>query len=319
MDNDGLAAARETETRLITLILISFMLAACASSSEIPPWFDGLQRQPVHTVTVKGSRIAYLDAGGGPPVILIHGFGGSMWQWEYQLAALAPHARVITPDLPGSGLSDKPESAYTPDEMVASFRGFMDAVGIQKAVLVGNSMGAGLAIGMALAHPERVERLVLIGGLPKGVREKLASPLFKRAIDTSAPIWLIRFGNWLFGRWVTGDVLEEIVYDHGLLTQAVIERSVRNRQQPGLIRAVMATARSLPLWERGFALRIGEISCPTLVIWGAEDKVFPPEVGRELQRTIKSASFALVPKAGHIPQWEQPEVVNPLLITFLKP
>jgi pimeloyl-ACP methyl ester carboxylesterase len=319
MDKYGLTAPCVMDAWLITPIAVSFMLTACASTSDIPPWFDGLQRQPVHTVTVNGTRIAYLDAGGGPPVILIHGFGGSMWQWEYQQAALAPHYRVITLDLPGSGLSDKPESAYTPAEMVASFRGFMDALGIQKAVLVGNSMGAGLAIGMALAQPDRVDRLVLIGGLPKGVREKMASPLFKRAIDTSAPVWLIRFGNWLFGRWVTGDVLKEIVHDHSRLTQAVIDRSAQNRKQPGLIRAVMATARSLPLWEQGFALRIGEISRPTLVIWGEEDKVFPPEVGRELHRMIKDASFALVPRAGHIPQWEQPETVNSLLITFLKP
>ena len=319
MDKYGLAAPGVTEARLITLISISFMLTACASSSEIPPWFDGLQRQPVHTVTVNGTRIAYLDAGGGPPVILIHGFGGSMWQWEYQQAALAPYYRVITPDIPGSGLSDKPNIDYTPDELVVFFLGFMNALGIHKAVLVGNSMGAGLAIGTALAHPDRVDRLVLIGGLPKGVREKLASPLFKRAIDTSVPVWLIRFGNWLFGRWVTEDVLKEIIHDHGRLTPAVIERSVQNRKRPGLIRAVMATARSLPLWEQGFALRIGEISHPTLVIWGEQDKVFPPEVGRELHRTIQGASFALVPRAGHIPQWEQPEAVNSLLITFLKP
>ena len=305
--------------RCTASLSLMVMLTACASPPEIPPWFDGLQRQPVHTVTVRGSRIAYLDAGGGPPVILIHGFGGSMWQWEYQQTTLAPHYRVLTPDLPGSGLSDKPDIDYTPDQQVAYFLGFMDALKIQKAVLVGNSMGAGVAMGMALAHPDRVERLVLIGGLPAGVREKLASPMFKRAIDTSAPVWLIRFGNWLFGRWVTGDVLEEIVYDHGLLTEAVIERSVRNRKQPGLIRAVMATARSLRLWEQGFALRIGEINRPTLVIWGEQDKVFPAQVGRELHQAIKGSTFALVPKAGHIPQWEQPETVNSLLITFLKP
>jgi len=304
--------------RCLASLLLMIMLAACASPSEIPPWLEGFQRQPVHTVTVNGTRIAYLDAGGGPPVILIHGFGGSMWQWEYQQSSLAPYYRVITPDLPGSGLSDKPEIAYTPDEMVAYLRGFLDALGIQKAVLVGNSMGAGLAIGIAVAHPDRVERLVLIGGLPNGVREKLASPLFKRAIDTSAPVWLIRFGNWLAGRWVTEDVLKEIVHDHSRLTQVVIERAYQNRKRPGLIRAVMAMARNLPRWEQGFALRIGEINRPTLVIWGEQDKVFPPEVGRELHRTIKGASFALVPKAGHIPQWEQPETVNSLLLTFLE-
>ena len=304
--------------RFRSLLLLPILLTACAASSEIPPWFDGLQRQPVHTVTVNGIRIAYLDAGGGQPVILVHGFGGSLWQWEYQQAALASHYRVITLDLPGSGLSDKPDIAYTPDEMVAFLRGFMDALGIPKAGLVGNSMGAGLVISMTLAHPDRVDRIVLISGLPKGVREKLTGPLIKRAVETSAPVWLIRFGNWLAGRWVTEDVLKEIVHDHSRITPAVIERSVQNRTRPGLIPAAMATVRNLPLWEQGFALRIGEISRPTLVIWGEQDKVFPPEVGRELQSTIKGSSFALIPRAGHIPQWEQPEAVNSLLITFLK-
>ncbi len=301
------------------LILFPILLASCAASSEIPPWFDGLQRQPVHTVTVNGSRIAYLDAGGGPPVILVHGFGGSLWQWEYQQAPLASHYRVITLDLPGSGLSDKPDLAYTPDEMIAFFRGFMDALGIQKAALVGNSMGGGLVIGMAVTHPERVDRVVLISGMPKGVREKLTGRLTRRAVETSAPVWLIRLGNWLTGRWVTEDLLQEIVYDHSLLTQAVIERSYQNRQRPGLISPLITMARTLPLWEQGLARRIGEIRQPTLVIWGEQDEVFPPEVGRELQTTIKGASFALVPKAGHIPQWEQPDAVNQLLITFLKP
>ncbi len=305
--------------RVRSLLLFPILLTACAASSEIPPWFDGLQRQPVHIVTVNGTRIAYLDIGGGPPVILVHGFGGSLWQWEYQQTPLASHHRVITLDLPGSGLSDKPDIAYTPDEMLAFFRGFMDALGIQKAVLVGNSMGGGLVIGMAVAHPERVDRIVLISGMPKGVREKLTGRLTRRAVETSAPVWLIRLGNWLAGRWLTEDVLQEIVYDHSLLTPAVIERSYRNRQQPGLISPLMTMARNLPLWEQGFARRIGEIRQSALVIWGEQDEVFPLEVGRELQATIKGAAFALVPKAGHIPQWEQPDVVNQLLITFLKP
>ena len=305
--------------RVRSLLLLPLLVNACAASSEIPPWFDGLQRQPVHTVTVNGTRLAYLDTGGGPPVILVHGFGGSLWQWEYQQAPLAAHYRVITLDLPGSGFSDKPDLAYTPDEMLTFLYGFMDALRIQKAALVGNSMGGGIVIGMAVTHPERVDRVVLISGMPKGVREKLTGRLTRRAVETSAPVWLIRFGNWLAGRWVTEDVLQEIVYDHSLLTPAVIERSYQNRQRPGLIAPLMTMARNLSLWEQGLARRIGEIRQPTLVVWGEQDEVFPPEVGRELQATIKGASFALVPKAGHIPQWEQPDVVNQLLITFLKP
>ena len=242
-----------------------------------------------------------------------------MWQWEYQQDMLAAQHRVLTLDLPGSGLSDKPDLAYTPDELVAFITGFMDALGIRNAALVGNSVGGGLAVGMALTHPDRVDRIVLIGGLPKGVREKLTGPLTRRAVETSMPVWLIRFGNWLAGRWVTENALKEIVHDHSRLTPAVIERSYRNRRRPGLIPALMAMARSLPLWEQGFAPRIGEVRHPTLVLWGQQDKVFPPEVGREMQSAIKGSSFVLIPQAGHMPQWEQPETVNPLLLTFLKP
>src|SRR5574340_590834 len=119
----------------------------------------------------------------GPPLILIHGYGGSMWQWEYQQTPLAAHFRVITPDLIGSGLSDKPDLDYRPEELIESVRGLMDRLGLPTATLVGNSMGGGVAIGMALTHPELVDRLVLIDGLPDHVHDRLASPLMRRAIE----------------------------------------------------------------------------------------------------------------------------------------
>jgi pimeloyl-ACP methyl ester carboxylesterase len=202
--------------------------------------------------------------------------------------------------------------------MLAFFTAFMDAVGAPKASLVGNSMGGGLAIGMALTHPEKVDRLVLIGGLPAHVRENLISPMTKRAIDTRAPIWLIELGNWLLGRGTTEDVLKEMVYDHSKLTPAVIERSYRNRQRPGMIPPIIAQARTLPAWESGFALRLGEIRHQTLIIWGQEDEVFPPKVGQEMARTIPGSALEIIPQAGHITQWERPELVNPLLLRFLQ-
>jgi pimeloyl-ACP methyl ester carboxylesterase len=283
----------------------------------MPLWFDSIQRLPIKTVMVNGDRIAYLDVGAGPPVILVHGFGGSLWQWEYQQAALSASHRVITLDLLGSGLSDKPDIAYTPTEMVEFLRGFMDAVGVPRASLVGNSMGGGLVIGLALTYPDRADRLVLIGGLPDHVKDRLASPLIRRSVETSAPTWLVRFGNWLLGRGVTESVLKEIVHDHSLLTPAVIERSYRNRRQPGLIAAIMAMPKSLPLWEEGFAKRFGEIRQPTLIIWGKEDRVFPLQAGWDLHAAIPGSTFASIPEAGHIPQWERPDLVNPALLQFL--
>jgi len=294
-------------------------MTACSSPSSIPAQFEAIERIPIHTVLVHDQRIAYLDVGAGLPVILIHGFGGSMWQWEQQQHALSQHLRVLTLDLPGAGLSDKPEIDYRPDQMLDFFVGFMDAVKIQQATLVGNSMGAGLAIGMALAHPTRVAKLVLIDGLPQHVMEKLTSPSVRRALETSAPSWLVSFGNMLFGGLMIESVLREIVYDPALLTPAVIERSNRNRQRPGLIKPIMTVRENLLLWESGFATRVGEITHSTLVIWGEEDRVFPIAVGDELHQTIKGSRFIRIPKAGHIPQWERPDLVNQELITFIQP
>lgn len=302
---------------LITFGLIVVIMAACTSSTPIPPYFEAFERIPIKTVSVKGQRIAYLDVGQGQPVILIHGFGGSMWQWEHQQTPLSAQVRLITPDLIGSGLSDKPDIEYLPEQMLEYFVGFMDALQTRQAMLVGNSMGAGLAIGMALAHPDRVSQLILIDGLPANVRDKLTSPSIKRALNTSAPSWIVSFGNWLFGGFMIESILREIVHDPALLTPAVIERSNRNRQRPGLIAPTMSARDNLPLWEAGFAKRIGEITQPTLILWGEEDRVFPIGVGEELQRTIKGSSLVRIPQAGHIPQWERPDPVNQAMIEFL--
>src|SRR5258706_15839738 len=95
-------ACRQPHVALFVLILMCHLMTACSSSSSIPAQFDAIERMPIHTVLVHNQRIAYLDVGTGPPVILIHGFGGSMWQWEYQQHALSQGFRVLTLDLPGA-------------------------------------------------------------------------------------------------------------------------------------------------------------------------------------------------------------------------
>ncbi|MEY4526901.1 MAG: hypothetical protein RL768_620 [Nitrospirota bacterium] len=295
------------------------MLGSCTTADPLPPWFDSIERLPLNSITVKGHRIAYLDQGQGPPVILIHGFGGSMWQWEYQQAALAGQFRVITPDLLGAGLSDKPEIEYRPDQLMEFLTGFMDALHIPQAVMIGNSMGAGLAIGLALDYPTRVSALILIDGLPARVMDHLGSPSLRRALTTPAPSWIVSVGNWLFGGSLLESTLREFIHDPALLTQAVLDRSNRNRQRPGLFRALLTVGTNLPLWERDFAPRIGTITHRTLIIWGEEDRVFPIKAGDELHQMIARSQYIRVPNAGHIPQWEQPDVVNAKILSFLQP
>lgn len=308
----------------LILCLVSYLMTACAPPSQIPPYFETLERTPIEripikTVLVHDQRIAYLDIGTGPPVILIHGFGGSMWQWEHQQHALSQHFRTLTLDLPGSGLSDKPDIDYLPDQMLDFCIGFMDALEIPQATLVGNSMGAGLAIGMALTHPARIDKLVLIDGLPSHVKAKLTSRSFRQALESGAPSWLVSFGNWLFGGLVTESVLKEIVHDHRLLTPAVIERSNRNRRRPGIIKPLMAARNALPSWEADFAPRLSSIAHPTMIIWGEYDRLFPMAVGEELHHRIRGSTLVRVPDAGHMPQWERPDLVNRSLIAYIQP
>lgn len=300
-------------------MLLVVLLSACANDHSIPPWFDSIHRLPVRTVQVDGQRIAYLDQGHGSPVVLVHGLGGTLWNWEYQQVPLSASHRVITLDLIGSGYSDKPDIDYRPEQVVEFLRGFMDALKIQRASLVGNSMGAGVVSAMALAHPSRVDRLVLIGGFPSGVRDKLGDTYVKTAVESRAPVWLVEVGNWFAGRGMTRAVLSELIHDQALLTAVVVERSYQNRRRSGLIPPLIRLTRNLELWEQGYALRLHEIQRPTLVLWGREDRVFPPEVGRALHDRIAGSRFELIPDAGHMPQWERPEVVNAILLDFLRP
>lgn len=302
----------------IPLVVTWALMTGCSSSRDLPPWFDQIQRLPILSVTVEGQRLAYLDQGQGPPVVLLHGFGGSMWQWEYQQQELSAGHRLITLDLLGSGLSDKPDIDYRPDRLVEFFRGFLDELHIEQASLVGNSMGAGLAAAFALTYPDRVDRIVLISGLPPGVRSKLASPLMKRAVETRVPAWLAELGNRLFGSEATEKVLKEIVFDHRLLTPAVLERSKRNRRRPGIIAPLMSLRDHLPEWESDFARRLSELSKPALILWGEQDRLFPPKVALEMHALIPHSTLQMIPNAGHIPQWEQPTLVNGYLRAFLK-
>ena len=284
----------------------------------LPPWVELIQRVPFQTIQVNEHRVAYLDIGEGKPVILIHGFGGSMWQWEYQYLELATSYRVIIPDLIGSGLSDKPETIYSPERLVQFFREFMKRLEIQQATLIGNSMGAGLAMAMALDHPEQVDRLVLISGFPAKVEGSVASPQFRRFLIHRPPLWLATIGNRMAGKGTTERLLKEIIYQPELVSPSVIERSFQNRHRGGLLTPLYSLLDHMDNWEERYGKRLANIPHPTLLLWGEYDRVFPLEVGRQVSSLLPQAEWHMIPQSGHLPQWEQPQVVNPLVLSFLE-
>lgn len=193
----------------------------------------------------------------------------------------------------------------------------MDNLGLERATLVGNSLGAGLALGMALRYPARVGRLILISGFPANISQTLTSDHYKRLINHRPPIWLAKVGNWLWGRWLTQMTLEEIIYNQELVTSSIIERSYQNRQNSDIINPLFSLLDHLNEWEEEFGPRLDHVHHSALIIWGSKDRLFPPTVGKDLHQTISHSSFHVIQEAGHIPQWEKPNQVNALIGTFL--
>ncbi|MDH5585700.1 MAG: alpha/beta fold hydrolase [Nitrospirota bacterium] len=282
-----------------------------------PSSVELIQRVPFQTIQINHHRIAYLEAGQGKPVILIHGFGGSMWQWEYQYLPLAQSHRVIIPDLIGSGLSDKPETSYSPEQLVQFFLDFMDSLEITRATLIGNSMGAGLAMALALDYPDRVDQLILISGFPPQIEPSVASPQYRRFLYHRPPLWLATLGNHLAGRRTTERFLKEIVYKPELISDTVIERSFQNRQRGGLLSPLYSLLDHIDIWDNHYGYRLGTIPHPTLLLWGDHDRIFPLEVGKQLHRLLPHAEWHIIAESGHLPQWERPQEVNPLILSFL--
>ncbi len=240
-----------------------------------------------------------------------------MWHWEHQQVALARSCRLITPDLLGSGLSEKPERMYSPAFLLDTFLTFMDNLHIQKATLIGSSMGAGLAIGMSLEHPDRVTSLVLIGGFPANLLDNMQSSRTRQFIKHRPALWLSKLGSRITGRWSIKRILKEIIHDQALISPMVVERVHRLRFQPGFFSAMYSQLDQIPEWETTFAPRLTDISHSTLILWGAHDQIFPLSVGQTLQTTIPGSSFLVAPDSGHLPQWEDPGFVNRALVQFL--
>ncbi|GJL61468.1 MAG: alpha/beta hydrolase [Nitrospirales bacterium] len=282
-----------------------------------PPLIESIQRIPLQTVNIDGHNIAYLDTGNGPPLLLIHGLGGAIWNWEHQQFALSSQYRVITIDLLGSGMSDKPDIDYSPSMFTTFFLKFMNTLDIEKATLVGNSMGAGLAMAIALTQPDRVNALVLISGFPSTFKESIHSPLYQRYLERRPPLWLAKIGNWVAGRWATKKVLEEILYDVTLLTPIVIERSYLNRIHTDVLTPIYSLLEHMKEWEIQYGAHLQKIEHPTLILWGAEDQVFHPAIGERLHERLPQTTWRLIPHAGHLLQWEKPEPVNAAIRDFL--
>jgi len=261
-------------------------------------------------VVVDGTRIRYIDAGRGAPVVFLHGLGASMYAWRKNLGAVAAAGfRVIAFDNRGFGLSDKPPGPYDNAAYARLAIALMDSLGLSDAVLVGHSMGGAIAAEVAIQYPQRVRGLILVGSAGLGAREPL----------------LFRVGRWpvlgpallaFRGRGLTARLLKSTYSDPGKVTEADVDQYYAPVALPDYGRALRGALRQFHF--DGLEGRLDRIAAPTVVLWGEEDRWVPLRLGRALASGVTRSAFLSVPRAGHSVQEEAPDEVNHLLIRFLK-
>jgi len=231
---------------------------------------------------------------GGPALILIHGAGGSHLHWPAALRRM-PGATVYAVDLPGHGRSEGPGREHIED-YVADIVRFMDAVGVSRGVLVGHSMGGAIAQMTALMAPERVAGLVLVG---TGARLRVAPALLDGILQDA------RGALALITEWAWGPEADPAMVARG--------RQMMARVNPRVVWGDFAACDRFDIRER-----VGEITAPTLVITGSEDRMTPPKFGQWLAERIPGARFVLVKGAGHMVMLEKPDQVASAVREWLK-
>lgn len=280
------------------------------NSQPLDVWAE--QHAPGRFVELKGRRTHYLVRGDGPPVILVHGFNMDGYTWRENVDSLAAHFRVFVPDLWGLGFSTRTHLDYGYSLFAEQLALFMDAMGLERASLVGHSMGGGTSIVFALAQPERVERVALVDSV--GVPEKL--PLRAKLFQ------LPRLPEFLLGLNTNAvrrkNLQDYWVYDNERLTDAVFADFTRFRKIERSTEVLLDILRkqffnTLPDEIRAF----GALGKPTFIFWGRADATVPLSSGETMHRLLPGSRLEVFDAAAHMPNFDHPERFNRQLIDFL--
>jgi pimeloyl-ACP methyl ester carboxylesterase len=252
--------------------------------------------------------------------ILLHGFGSSLATWNKVMGDLGEYGRVIAFDRPAFGLTERPlpgnwegTNPYSPEGQVELTLGLMDELGVDKAVLVGNSAGGTIAAQLALEHPERVAGLILVdaaiyqgGGAPAWVRPFLYTPQMNRL----GPLFMRQFAgepgaNFLRSAWSNPENIPESTWE------SYREPLRVNDWDKALWELTKASRRP------NFANNLASLNVPTLVLSGADDQIVSLQLSERLSQAIPNAKFVQFPACGHMPQEECPEPFTEAVTTWL--
>lgn len=269
--------------------------------------------------TIHGYRRAFVHAGEGPALLLIHGIGDSSETWRELIPALARHYTVVAPDLLGHGSSDKPRADYAIAAYACGMRDLLGVLGIDEVTVVGHSLGGGVAMQFAYQFPERCQRLILVGsgGVGREVHPMLrlcatpgTGPLL--ALLNSPPVRLL--GRTLFSAVKRlGTDLGRDADDLIRTFDALPDATARSAFLRTLRAAVDWRGQVITLLDRCYLTQ----GMPTLLVWGGRDPIIPVEHGRIAHLAMPGSRLEVFPQAGHFPHHTDPERFIALLREFV--
>jgi pimeloyl-ACP methyl ester carboxylesterase len=284
--------------------------------SDNPNWRDIDWREHLHQVEIAGRRANYVDFGSGErePLVLVHGLGGQWQNWLENIPRLGQERRVIAPDLPGHGVSEMPADRIS----IPGYGRFVDALceklGLSTIALVGNSMGGFVAAETAIQFPNLVERLALVSAAGITSANVLSAPAMTVGrIATAITAYTAARHQAIARRPVTRHFALALVARHPskLKYDLAWEGLFKGTGKPGFDDALRACI------SYDYRDRLGEISCPTLIVWGEKDSVVSVEDAHEYERLIPGSEKVVMEDTGHVSQLERPVVFNRTLLEFL--
>ena len=273
-------------------------------------WSRYLRRETVH-----GEDIAYVDMGAGaePPIVFIHGLAGKWENWLENLPRVTQERRAIALDLPGFGESPMPREEIAISRYADLVEGLLSVLGVERVVLVGNSMGGFIAAEMAIRYPERCDRLVLAAsaGISIANLQKRPTLTGARVAGAISAVTLAR-RRAVVARPRLRHLAMSFVIRHPSRVRPDLLLEIAPRSNaPGFMPALEA------LLEYDHRDRLPEIRCPTLIVWGREDVLVPVADADEFERLLPDARKVVFDETGHVPMLERPAAFNDCLMRFV--
>jgi len=279
-----------------------------------------LQDMELREITIHDQRITYRSAGTGPVLLLIHGMAGSATTWRGVMRGLAQRFTVVAPDLLGHGRSDKPEGDYSLGAFACTLRDLLVALGHERATVVGQSLGGGVAMQFSYQYPERTERLVLVGS---GGLGREVNPILRfLALPGAEAVLRLACASRMRGAIAS---LGSRAAGVGLRPAPVVAelwRSYASLTDDAARRAFMRTLRAV-VDHRGQAVSASNrlhlaAEAPTLIIWGDADPIIPVEHAHAAHDSIPGSRIEIFEGVGHYPHCEAPERFVDVLSEFIE-